>query len=94
MMQHHIFAALLVNLVWSAHSSNPHFWDILRNSECLNMDDIMNGLGWNSRSINPYETNPAGVNIPRDQQCYATIINPEADFTVEKMKYVLSDMTV
>ena len=92
-MQYQITVALLVNFVMSAHSSNPHFWDILRNSECSNMGDIMNGLGWNDKDVNPYMTNPHGVDIPRDQQCYATITNPEANFEVETMKYVLSDMT-
>ena len=92
-MQIYLQVALLINFVFCAHSQNPHFFDILRKSQCQNMDDVMNGLGWNDKNVNPYVTNPHGVDIPRDQQCYATVTNPSADFEAEAMTYVLHDMT-
>ena len=61
-----VIVAMLLNFVLAEHSSNPHFFSILKESICTNMDDVMNGLNWNDEKINPYTTNPHGVDIPRD----------------------------
>ena len=61
-----VIVAMLLNFVSAEHSSNPHFFSILKESICTNMDDVMNGLNWNDEKINPYTTNPHGVDIPRD----------------------------
>ena len=88
-----LILGMLVNQAMSAISQNPHFFDILNNSECLNMEEVLKATGWTDASVNPYTTNPTGVDIDRERQCYALVQNPRADFEETKMKYVLKDLT-
>jgi len=54
----------------------------------------LNKFRWNDRDVNPYVTNPNGVDIARDQQCYIVVENPDGDFdNGVSMKYSLYDMT-
>jgi len=79
----------------SNHSPNPQFFDIIKNSTCTNLDQVLTGYKWTDRNVNPYVTNPHGTIIPRDEQCYIIVENPEADFNNGvSLEYSLHDMTV